>query len=186
MWEKEERGERIMNNGYISESLAISSSIDAAVIVALISGAIAIISVMVNSIVSYRTKRMEHDHSEAREARLERREIQEKMIDPYSKLVSLISELFSLITQEKAMNDKELLKRIKEFNIAVILYGSNEVISKWGDYRINAASPNHKEILLKLEEVLYEIREDLGFHKKDMGRGNILNLFINDVENLGE
>ncbi|MCL2408732.1 MAG: hypothetical protein FWC96_03860 [Oscillospiraceae bacterium] len=170
-----------MSNGYeyIAESLSATSSIDAVVIAAMITGAVAIIGSLVNSIVSYRIKRKEYEHNEAREK-------QKKMITPYNKLVSMIFEMLNLSKQNYTMDDSELFKKMAEFNIAVILYGSNEVIAKWGNYRVNLIDPEKppEEKILKLEELLYVIREDLGFEKKGMREGDILNLFINDTEKL--
>ena len=170
---------------YIYESVQTVSTIDTAVTVAMISGAVAVIGLIVNSIMSYRTKRMEYKYSEAREKQQERREKQEKMIDPYKKLVSLLLEILSFSKQNKTMSDEDLIEKMTEFNEAVILYGSNKVIATWGNCRIKFANPgnlDHKEIMLKLEEVLYVIREDLGFDKKGMSDGDILSLFINDLE----
>jgi len=172
---------------YINEPVSSISSIDTAVIVAVISGAVAVIGLIVNSIMSYRTKRMEYRYSEIREKQQELREKQEKMIDPYNKLVNLIFEILNLTKQNKTINDIDLIRKMAEFNVAVLLYGSNEVISKWGNYRVNMANPeglDPSKSMLKLEEVLYVIREDLGFSKKEMSEGDILSLFINDPESL--
>jgi len=171
-----------MSNGYeyIAESLSATSSIDAVVIAAMITGAVAIIGSLVNSVVSYRTKRMEYTQNETREK-------QKKMVDPYNKLVSLIFEILNLSKQNVAIEESMLVQKMSEFNIAVLLYGSNEVIAKWGSYRVSLANPaqsNPKEVMLKLEDLLYVIREDLGFDKRDMGAGDILSLFINDPETL--
>lgn len=175
-----------MNNGYIIESLSATSSIDAVIIAAMITGAVAIIGALVNSIISYRTKRIEYRYIEEREKQQERRVKQEKMIGPYNKLISLTLEIIlNSGKQGKHMSANELQKRYKEFNSEVLLHGSNEVIAKWGAYRVKIAQSHQdpKEVMLGLEEVLYAIREDLGFDTKGVNKGDILNLFINDTEN---
>jgi len=99
----------------------------------------------------------------------------------------LIFEILNLSKQNMTISEKDLIKKMAEFNIAVILYGSNEVIAAWGNCRVNFANPtnlDYKKTMLKLEEVLYVIREDLGFDKRDMSEGDILSLFINDPKSL--
>ena len=177
-----------MVNGYeyISEWISVTTPIDTAIIVAMISGAVAIIGLLGNTIMTFVIKRMEYRHSDAREKRQESREMREKMIEPYDKLVSFIFQLMSSVKQDKQMSEKELQKWIEGFNRAVVLYGSNKVIVKWGNFRINSLNPDPKKLMTELEELLYEIREDLGFEKEDMKKGDILKLFINDIETLIE
>jgi len=174
-----------MDNGYIIESLPTASSIDAVIIAAMITGVVAIIGALVNSIMSYRTKCMEYRYIEEREKQQERRVKQEKMIGPYNKLISLILEILNAGKQGKQMSEQEIQKRYKEFSIEVLLHGSNEVIAKWGAYRGGVqSSQDPKEIMLGLEKVLYAIRVDLGFDTTGVAKGDILNLFMNDTESL--
>ena len=39
------------------------------------------------------------------------------------------------------------------------------------------------ELLLPLEDIIYEIRKDVGQRKK-LGKGDALSIFINDIENI--
>ena len=149
--------EMINKYEYISESISAVTPIDAVVIAAMITGAVAILGSLINTGMSLRIQSKEHRHSNAREVRQERREMREKMLDPYGKLVSLIFEISALSKQGKSMGNEDLLKVVAKLNVAMILHASNKIISKWGSVRKNALQPN-PNFMLELEELLLEIR----------------------------
>ena len=56
-------------------------------------------------------------------------------------------------------------------------------MKKWLKYRKASLGKPNPENLLLLEDIIYEIRKDVGLRKK-LGKGDMLSFFINDVEKL--
>ncbi len=69
------------------------------------------------------------------------------------------------------------------FQKKLTLWGSNKVIKKWLEFRSKTLEHemDHKETLLMLEEIIFEIRKDMGQSKRGLKKGDILKFFINDV-----
>ncbi|MCM1221015.1 MAG: hypothetical protein NC548_41675 [Lachnospiraceae bacterium] len=71
---------------------------------------------------------------------------------------------------------------MSDFSKGLTLWGSNRVVKKWLKYRkaaLEGMSP--KNTLFLLEDIIYEIRKDVGQRKK-LGKGDMLSIFINDIE----
>ena len=151
------------------------TTLDAAINVALISGAVAVVGIVVNSVVQIRLKKLEFKYARS-----------EKMESAYQKLVDMY---FVLIPKmgDKVKNksvEAQFQKAFDDFNRSVVMYGSNKVIKKWIKVRGLTLDENPKKRLFLMEEVLYEIRRDLGFKKGFMRKADLLKLNINDVESL--
>jgi len=153
------------------------SSADVAVIVAIISGIVAIIGI-INNIVTYKIKRAE---AKGRE----RVEIRARMRDPYEKLVGLIYGILRQAKSNEIMDTAKLLKTMEEINKSIILNSSNKVLAKWGDFRIGSAnSKDVKQVIHLMAELLIAIREDLSIEGDyTIQKIDILKLSINDPEN---
>ena len=78
-------------------------------------------------------------------------------------------------TQEQMIED--LLK----FSKQITLWGSSRVVKKWVEFRLNGAKPDTgKENLFVMEQIMNEMRKDLGLKK--VKKGNLLGFFINDIK----
>lgn len=84
--------------------------------------------------------------------------------------------------ENKRMTEEEINKKVSEFSRGLTLWGSNRVVKKWIKYRKNAAKNPDNENLFLLEQILYEMRKDVGLRRK-MKKGVMLSFFINDIEN---
>lgn len=151
------------------------STLDVVLLVALISGTVAVVSLLVNTIVSFKLKSLEYRHKE-------KYELQKKMEQPYESFINLIYDMLSQTKGKSVMTEKEMLSRMMEFSKQVTLHGSNKVIKKWASYRTTADKLSPAENLKQLEGILFAIRSDLGLKKKGMQQGDILSLFINDAK----
>jgi len=152
------------------------SALDTVLIIALISGAITVLGLIINSVISIVIKASEHRSKV-------RAELRAKMEKPYSEFVSLIFDIMMNTKQGEVISEEEITKRMVLFSKEVTLYGSNKVVKKWAKYRISlAGKPPLAENMLQLEGILFAIREDLGIKKRGMKKGEVLALFINDVE----
>lgn len=76
-----------------------------------------------------------------------------------------------------------MIKMISEFSKGLTLWGSNRVVRKWLKYRKNSIQGGGTDSLLILEDILYEMRRDVGL-KKRMKKGDMLSFFINDIDTL--
>lgn len=163
-------------NGVITLAQQIST-LDTVLIIALISGSITILGLIINSIISIRLKTVEHKNKAKANMRM-------KMEVPYACFVNMIYDMVSNVNDTKKMNESEMTVRMIDFSKEVTLYGSNKVIKKWAKYRTSSNKLPIAENLKQLEDILYAIRADLGLKKRSMKTGEILALFINDVDEI--
>ena len=64
------------------------------------------------------------------------------------------------------MSESEMLKQVSEFSKGLTLWGSNRVVKKWLKYRKASQTQPSTENLILLEDIIYEIRRDVGQRKK--------------------
>jgi hypothetical protein len=82
----------------------------------------------------------------------------------------------------KKPTPEEIGKFFIDSNPTIITFASNSVIEKWGKLRIGMTGSKGTESLFQLEELLKEIRKDLGHGKRGSKKGDILRLFVNDID----
>lgn len=159
----------------IEKISSITSSMDSVVIVALITGGISIVTVVISSIIS---KLIEYKQ-------ITKRYLYEKREKPYSEFISMV---YKLQTSQK--NGKEeytqtqMIDDISNFSQALTLWGSSRVIKKWIKFReIIQENPAKTENLFILEEIVFEIRKDMGQKRKGLKQGDLLSFFVNDIKN---
>ncbi len=150
-------------------------STDKVIVVAMITGSVSIIGVVFSSIIAkvvdykYNVKKYLYDKRE----------------EPYKQFIEMTYKLIdeSKKSEEDKMSEKEIADMISSFSKGLTLWGSNRVIRKWLKYRESLLKGNHEEILFEMEDIIYEIRKDVGIRRR-MGKGDMLAFFINDPENL--
>lgn len=149
---------------------------DKVIIVAMITGTVSIIGVVFTSIIAkivdyrYNVKKYLYDKREV----------------PYEQFISMIYTIMEDTKKPvgKRMTQSELDKIVSEFSQGLTLWGSNKVVQKWIKYRKAATdNPNLENLLLLLEDIIYEIRRDIG-QRKRMRKGDMLSIFINDIEKI--
>ena len=93
---------------------------------------------------------------------------------------------------DEQMTEFEKAKMMSEFSKGLTLWGSDRVVKKWLKYRKaslenmspESARPKTKFLMsLTIEDIIYEIRKDVGQRKK-LGKGDMLSIFINDIEKI--
>lgn len=85
---------------------------------------------------------------------------------------------------DEQMTEFEKTKMMSEFSKGLTLWGSNKVVKKWLKYRkASLENMSPESSLLLLEDIIYEIRKDVGQRKK-LGKGDMLSIFINDTEKI--
>lgn len=153
----------------IVDFFAALTSLDAAIIVALVTGFFSIIAIAINSIVKARS---------AKNAYL--REHREK---PYFELISLFYDFQSTTARGEEIPPEELLKTFNSFTKELVLWGSPKAIRAWGEWRTASAkgAPDPKDLLFGMEKVMIQLRKDMG-QKRGIKVGDILRLTVNDID----
>lgn len=148
-----------------------ASKLDSVVIVALITGAVSILGVVLSSIVAKRI-----DYKKTREAYLA-----EKREKSYGAFVEMVYKIQQNGKTPGKYTEAEMLNDISSFSQELTLWGSKKVVDKWVEFRLNGANPDAAvENLFLLEEIMNEMREDMGV--KRVKKGNLLSFFVNDIK----
>ena len=150
---------------------SLTSKLDAVVIVALITGCVSIIGVLISSIVA---KRIEFNRS--------RQEyLAKKREEPYGQFVDMIYKIQQNTKKEGSYTEDQMLFDISQFSKQITLWGSSNVVNKWVEFRENGSNPEFaQKNLLVLEDIMNEMRKDLGLKKTK--KGNLLAFFVNDIK----
>ena len=150
----------------------MTSSLDAVVLVALITGSITLLNSFYSRYSEQRNKKREY--------------LATKREGPYSDLFTVIHKVSLSEKGDFVYSSEDMIKDINDFNSKLSLWGSPKVVKKWNDFRQKSLEGNKqlepKELLNAVEEVMNEMRKDLG--SKSTKKGELLSIFINDSENL--
>ena len=149
------------------------SKLDAVVIVALITGAVSIIGVIISSIVAkvfdYKKNRQEY--------------LTKKREEPYGEFVEMFYKVQQNSKQEGSYTEEMMIADLLQFSKKITLWGSTNVVKKWVKFKENAAKPDTGlDNLFLMEEIMNEMRKDLGLRK--VKRGNLLAFFSNDIKDV--
>ncbi len=155
----------------ITKLATLVSSLDAVIIVALITGAVSITGVIISSIIAkvydYRKSRKEY--------------LTQKRENPYGEFVEMYYKIHENAKKPGSYSEKEMTEDLMKFSRQITLWGSPKVIDKWIQFRQNGADPQKaQDNIFLMEEILNSMRKDLGV--KRVKKGNILGLTINDIE----
>lgn len=148
-----------------------ASKMDAVVIVALITGTLSIIGVIISSIVAKII-----DYKKSRQEYLARkREV------PYGEFVEMIYKLQQNIKNSGFYTEEMMLDDLSKFSKQITLWGSSTVVNKWVKFRENGTNPDSAtDNLFLMEEIMNEMRKDLGLKK--VKKGHLLAFFVNDIK----
>lgn len=150
---------------------SLASKLDAVVIVALITGSVSIIGVLISSVIA---KRIEYKRSR-QEYLAKKREI------PYGQFVDMIYKIQQNTKDPNSYTEAQMLADLSQFSRQITLWGSSRVVNKWVEFRENSSNPGLAQTnLLLMEEIMNEMRKDLGL--KRVKKGNLLAFFINDIK----
>lgn len=155
----------------ISWLAGMVSKLDAVIIVALITGTLSLIGVIINSVVSKII-----DHKKSRQEYLA-----QKREESYGQFVDMVYKIQKNGKEPGSYGEKEMIEDLSRFSKEITLWGSPKVVEKWVEFRECKVDPNGPpENLLILEEIMNEMRKDLGLKK--VKKGNLLAFFINDIK----
>lgn len=152
----------------------LTSKMDAVIIVALITGMVSILGVVLSAIVS---KILEYRQNT-------KRYLYEKREEPYSDFIEMVYKIQRGVKAGEIYSQDEMIQDTMVFSKKLTLWGSNKVIRKWLNFRDIAQKENSDPMknLFILEEIIFEIRKDMGQKKRGLKKGDILAFFINDIK----
>lgn len=119
-----------------------------------------------------------------------KRKIEQELRDKKLPMYELfVNYWFDLMYKKKLtgepMTEQEMVSFFKEFTQGLLVWGSDGVISKWSDFRVKMVSNRegfNENFFFEFEELLLEIRKDTGHKNLKISRGDLLGLFINDID----
>lgn len=151
----------------------VSSGFDAVVIVALITGTVSIVSVIISSIVARSI-----DYKKQRRSYLA-----QKREKSYAAFVEMVYKIQHNSKESGSYSEKDMISDIYGFSQELTLWGSKNVVNKWVEFRNNASNPNSAmDNMFLLESIMNEMRKDLGVKK--VKKGNLLSFFVNDINSV--
>lgn len=160
-------------SGWISDFIKVLPSMDAAIVVALITSCVSIFTVVGGAILkeylSYRYKKLEFLRG--------RRE------KPYRKLIEINFKMLQKTKSGEEYSPDEMMDDFYEFGQELTLWGSTKAIKLWDDWRLapNKGKADGKELLLLMEKIIIQLRKDMGQGGR-LAEGDILKLYINDFD----
>lgn len=155
----------------LSAFFASLSSLDSAIIVALITGAVSALSILGNTVVNAVMKKREY-------LRVHRE-------DPYMRLISLVYDFQAAASKGESLADDELAEILTQFNKELTLWGSSKAIRAWGNWRkeSSAGSGGPFQTLFEMERVMVQLRKDMGM-RRGIRKGDLLRLMVNDIDSV--
>lgn len=153
---------------WVSETLP---KMDAVVVVALITGAVSILGVLLSSIVA---KALEYK-------RARREYLTQKREAPYSEFVEMVYKIQQSAKPGREYPQEEMIDDLLRFSKQITLWGSPRVVNNWVKFKENALKTDSGlDNLLLTEEIMNDMRRDLGLRK--VKKGNLLAFFVNDIK----
>ena len=149
----------------------LSSKLDAVVIVALITGMVSLVGVVISSVVA---KSLEYKKA--------RREyLAHKREKAYGEFVNMVYKIQQNGKKPGPYSEEEMRKDLYSFSQEITLWGSSNVVNKWVKFRENGLNPQAAyENLFVMEDIMNEMRKDMGLKK--VQKGNLLAFFVNDIK----
>lgn len=153
---------------------AVDPKLGAGLIVASATVLVSLISVLVSKHLDRKSEILAH--------------LREKKTPTYEKIINFIFSLtFAKKVGKKEPSEKEMIKFMAEITQELVIWGSDEMLNAFYNFRMvsientNRDLNDHYDILTMVEDLLLAIRKDLGHKNKNVSRGKILGLFINDL-----
>ena len=115
------------------------------------------------------------------------KEHREKKIPVYEDLIKFtFSSIMGTRTGAKP-TESEILEFMSDFTQRIMVWGSDDVLAAW--IKLRRAALNEEELksnpvklLLLYEQLILTIRRDLGHKNRNLDTGDVLALFVNDID----
>jgi hypothetical protein len=113
-----------------------------------------------------------------------REELRQRKQPVYETQVHLLfSVLFASREGATTSTEQDIFKAFREFTEKLLIWGGPEVIKKWSAFRLHPwGSGTPEEGFLKFETFVRAMRAELGNKNSGLAHGDLLHLFINDLD----
>jgi hypothetical protein len=113
-----------------------------------------------------------------------RQELRAKKVPVYEHLIRIMfTIIFAEKRGEKAPSQEELIREFANFTEGILIWGSDDALRAYSRFRSDSVSGRDPvEMIGAQEDLFLAIRKDLGHKNKNLARGTILRLFINDLD----
>ena len=117
-----------------------------------------------------------------------KKEHREKKIPVYEELLKFIFRVaFAQKEGSEQLLDKEIIDTFSDLTQKVIIWASDDVVKSFHKFRVvSIASITEKNgflsVALSVEELFLSIRRDLGHKNKGIYPGQLLKMFVNDID----
>ncbi|MEP0987678.1 hypothetical protein [Ekhidna sp.] len=164
---------------FSTQVLSRIDKINPNVLVALIAGTVTIIGYFI-------TRYLERK-------KLIEQQIREQKVPTYEEFIDFIFKIFKSSKTNTPLNDKELQDLYWNLNKKAILWLSDKTLKSYTHFRDSSANHANLEkrtqldnaiVLLAFEQLLLDFRSDIGHDNKNLESGDLLSLFINDMNEL--
>lgn len=154
--------------------LSLLGSLESELYTAIIAASATILASVLAMIFS---KRYEHKT-------LIKQQIREQKVPVYETLISTFFEtIFSDKTGQKQPSEEDVIKKLADLTPKLIVWGSQDVIRSWIDFRNHDwQNAESKKSLVLLDSLLLAIRKDLGNKSKKLDQFDLLKMFVNDLD----
>ena len=126
-------------------------------------------------------------------------ELRENKIPIYQGFMKFSSRLFlGTKAGQEEIDQEEMVRYFNDFTYDLIIWGSDDVINSWNEFREQAIKHSKKsdpeeseksnplDSMLSYEKLLLAIRKDTGHKNKNIEKGTLLRMFINDYDDYKE
>ena len=98
---------------------------------------------------------------------------------PYGEFVAMVYKLQKNVEGDNLYTEEMMLKDLSSFSKQITLWGSSKVVNLWVEFREKGKVQEQGNLFI-LEELMNEMRKDLGMKKVE--KGNLLAFFVNDIK----
>ncbi len=146
---------------------SLSSNVDAVVVVALITGILSLLTVIVSKRIEFKKNREDY--------------LSKKREGPYGAFVDMVYKIMDNGKTPGSYSTEDMKSDFISFSKEITLWGSPKVVKKWREFRENGTNPKKAfDNLFLIEDLMNEMRKDLGMKKTN--KGGLLSFFVNDLK----
>jgi len=106
----------------------------------------------------------------------------EKKIAVYEQLLQFMLRTFTGTKTGEPIPQADVIRFMTNFAQRIMVWGSNDVLEAWSAFRTTLADGSPDDLILAYEELVRTIRRDLGYQNPNLGPGELLSLFVDEVK----
>ena len=116
------------------------------------------------------------------------REIRDRRVPAYEEFIAFWMEVLMSSKSGTTVPEERMFAFFQRFTQDVMIWGSDDVVRKWATLRrrfagIEGGGEDYaREMMFEFEALLLALRREFGHRNRKLGRGSVLGLFINDID----